>query len=73
MKGYKYKNGDVRIRDELWIISTVGCMNGRANFIVKIFKHQHHTEIIENIHVFGHNYAYSQFVDDHKNCIWKYD
>ncbi|MBI9057484.1 MAG: altronate dehydratase [Labilibaculum sp.] len=66
-KGYKRKNGDVGIRNELWIIPTVGCVNGQANSIVKIFKQQHQTEAIENIHVFGHNYGCSQLGDDHIN------
>ena len=66
-KGYKRKNGDVGIRNELWIIPTVGCVNGQANAIVKRFKQEHHTEHIENIHVFGHNYGCSQLGDDHIN------
>ena len=66
-KGYKRKNGDVGIRNELWIVPTVGCVNGQANSIVKEFKQQHHTENIENIHVFGHNYGCSQLGDDHEN------
>ncbi|WP_421918732.1 UxaA family hydrolase [Marinifilum sp.] len=66
-KGFKRKNGDVGIRNELWIIPTVGCVNGQANSIVKLFKQQHHTEKIENIHVFGHNYGCSQLGDDHVN------
>ena len=41
-KGYKRKNG------------YVGCVNGQANAIVKVFKQEHHTAQIENIHVFGH-------------------
>ncbi len=66
-KGYKRKNGDVGIRNELWIIPTVGCVNGQANSIVKLFKQEHHTEVIDNIHVFGHNYGCSQLGDDHIN------
>jgi len=66
-KGYKRNNGDVGIRNELWIIPTVGCVNGQAKSIVELFKQQHHTEVIENIHVFGHNYGCSQLGDDHLN------
>ena len=29
-KGYRRKNGDVGIRNEIWIIPTVGCVNGIA-------------------------------------------
>lgn len=66
-KGYKRKNGDTGIRNELWIIPTVGCVNGQANAIVKLFKQQHPSRKIENIHVFGHNYGCSQLGDDHNN------
>ncbi|KAA6320104.1 Altronate dehydratase, partial [termite gut metagenome] len=30
-KGYRRKNGDVGIRNEIWIIPTVGCVNGIVN------------------------------------------
>ena len=30
-KGYRRKNGDVGVRNEIWIIPTVGCVNGIAN------------------------------------------
>lgn len=65
-KGYKRKNGEAGIRNELWVIPTVGCVNGQANSIVKLFKKQNNIDI-DNIHVFGHNYGCSQLGDDHKN------
>ena len=30
-RGYKRKNGDVGVRNEIWIIPTVGCGNGIIN------------------------------------------
>lgn len=30
-KGYRRRNGDVGIRNEIWIIPTVGCVNGVVN------------------------------------------
>ena len=30
-RGYKRSNGDVGIRNEIWIIPTVGCVNGTIN------------------------------------------
>ena len=30
-KGYRRKNGDVGVRNEIWIIPTVGCVNGIIN------------------------------------------
>ena len=34
-KGYVRKNGDVGIRNELWIIPTVGCVNGVAQELAR--------------------------------------
>ena len=36
--GYRRKNGLVGIRNELWIVPTVGCVNGVAELIIKKFK-----------------------------------
>mgnify|MGYP002526478810 CR=1 FL=1 len=33
-KGYRRKNGDVGVRNELWIVPTVGCVNGIAERLV---------------------------------------
>lgn len=64
--GYIRKNGDVGIRNELWIIPTVGCVNGVANSIAKIFQQKNGIED-DKIHVFTHNYGCSQLGDDHVN------
>lgn len=34
-RGYKRKNGDVGVRNEIWIIPTVGCVNGIINHLPK--------------------------------------
>ena len=34
-KGYVRKNGDVGIRNEIWIVPTVGCVNGIAERLAK--------------------------------------
>ena len=34
-KGYKRKNGDVGVRNEIWIVPTVGCVNGIAERLAK--------------------------------------
>ena len=40
---YKRANGDVGIRNELWIIPTVGCVNGQAKLILETFKNRYGT------------------------------
>ncbi|MFV0521208.1 MAG: UxaA family hydrolase [Mangrovibacterium sp.] len=66
-KGYKRSNGNVGIRNELWIVPTVGCVNGQAEQIIRLFKEKHAANDIDDIHVFKHAYGCSQLGDDHIN------
>ncbi len=73
-RGYRRANGDVGIRNELWIIPTVGCVNGIVNQLCarlkaeKGFTNQTHlNEGVERIVAFPHNYGCSQLGDDHEN------
>lgn len=63
---YRRKSGDVGIRNELWIIPTVGCVNGMAAQMVKEFKRQHQELAIDGVHVFPHQFGCSQLGDDLK-------
>lgn len=65
-EGYVRKNGDVGIRNELWIIPTVGCVNGICQNIAKIFKMNHPSlDGVDGVYVFTHPYGCSQMGDDH--------
>ena len=67
-KGYRRKDGRAGIRNELWIIPTVGCVNGVAQSIQKQFeKELHEYPSIEKVIAFPHNYGCSQLGDDHEN------
>ncbi|WP_346854977.1 altronate dehydratase family protein [uncultured Draconibacterium sp.] len=66
-EGYKRGNGKVGIRNELWIVPTVGCVNGQAQQIVDLFKSEVGTENVDAIEVFKHSYGCSQLGDDHTN------
>jgi altronate hydrolase len=66
-KGYKRKNGDAGIRNEMWVVPTVGCVNGQAQQIINQFKAEVNPENIDAIEVFRHNYGCSQLGDDHAN------
>ncbi|WP_026895332.1 UxaA family hydrolase [Clostridiisalibacter paucivorans] len=68
-KGYKRKNGDIGIRNELWIVPTVGCVNGIGEMILKEFKATINSEDIDGMEVFKHNYGCSQLGDDHQNTV----
>ncbi|MCM3654450.1 UxaA family hydrolase [Metabacillus litoralis] len=67
-KGYLRGNGNVGIRNELWIVPTVGCVNGIAEKIIKRFeKHVGDISPFDNVLVLKHNYGCSQLGDDHEN------
>lgn len=66
-KGYRRDNGEVGIRNELWIVPTVGCVNGQADQIISQFKAEHPASDIDNVQVFRHSYGCSQLGDDHTN------
>ncbi|MGD9931449.1 MAG: UxaA family hydrolase [Mangrovibacterium sp.] len=66
-KGFKRSNGEVGIRNELWIVPTVGCVNGQAEQIISQFKENNDPTDIDSIHVFKHSYGCSQLGDDHTN------
>lgn len=66
-KGYRRSSGKVGIRNELWIVPTVGCVNGVAELIIKKFIERVQPVGIDAIEAFNHNYGCSQLGDDHEN------
>ncbi len=66
-KGYERKNGNVGIRNELWVVPTVGCVNGIGDRIVDKFKEEVNPLGLDGIEVYKHNYGCSQLGDDHVN------
>lgn len=67
-KGYRRADGRAGIRNELWIIPTVGCVNGVVQNIQKLFEKEIQAyPSIEKVIAFPHNYGCSQLGDDHEN------
>jgi altronate hydrolase len=64
-QGYERYNGNVGIRNELWIVPTVGCVNGQAQRIVDRIKTELDVSHIDDVRVYAHNYGCSQLGDDH--------
>lgn len=62
--GYRRPDGQVGIRNEFWIIPTVGCVNG---IVQKIAERLRKETGAQNIFAFPHNYGCSQLGDDHEN------
>lgn len=65
--GFLRKNGEMGIRNELWIVPTVGCVNGQANAIVERLRRECDLTGIDDVRAFTHNYGCSQLGRDHAN------
>ena len=63
---YERKNGDVGIRNELWIVQTVGCVSGQARLIIDNFKANNDISAIDGVYTFNHPFGCSQMGDDHE-------
>lgn len=66
-KGYKRANGEVGVRNEVWIVPTVGCVNGIAERLVEMLKAETRLEGIDAVHAWHHNFGCSQLSGDHEN------
>lgn len=65
--GYVRKNGEVGIRNEIWIVPTVGCVNGVAERLARQLEEETKLDGIDGVHAWHHNYGCSQLGDDHEN------
>ena len=61
--GYRLPDGNVGIRNELWIIPTVGCVNKTAELLAKRF--QISADNVTGAYAFTHPYGCSQLGEDH--------
>ena len=68
-QGYERPDGQVGIRNEVWVLPTVGCVNGIIKQIIDEVKAElgTHIEGIDGIFDFPHNYGCSQLSEDHEN------
>ena len=65
-QGYRRKDGRVGVRNEIWIIPTVGCVNNVATAIERNSQ-QYITNQIDSVCAFPHPYGCSQMGDDQNN------
>lgn len=66
-KGYVRKNGEVGVRNEIWIVPTVGCVNGIAEEIAKRLEKETNLQGIDAVHAWHHNFGCSQLSEDHES------
>lgn len=65
-RGFRRTNGKVGVRNEIWIIPTVGCVNSPAEAIAReaaVFVHGS----VDGVYAFTHPYGCSQLGGDHEN------
>lgn len=68
VNGFLRKNGEMGIRNDLWIIPTVGCVNGSARAIADaLARETEGIDSIDDVIAFTHNYGCSQLGEDHAN------
>lgn len=66
-KGYVRKNGEVGVRNEIWVVPTVGCVNGISDRLAAMLEKETGLEGIDAVHSWHHNYGCSQLSEDHEN------
>jgi altronate hydrolase len=64
---YRRKDGEIGIRNELWIIPTVGCVNAMAKMMKDQFEREVDLSMIDGVNIFSHQYGCSQLGEDHMN------
>ncbi len=65
--GYRRANGEVGVRNEIWIVPTVGCVNGIAERLAAALEKETQCKGIDAVHAWHHNYGCSQLSGDHEN------
>ncbi|MEY8277693.1 UxaA family hydrolase [Blautia marasmi] len=65
--GYRRTDGTVGVRNELWILPTVGCVSSVAKAIEQEAKKRFPLGNVEEIVAFAHPYGCSQMGDDQEN------
>jgi altronate hydrolase len=66
-RGYRRKNGDAGVRNELWIVPTAGCVNGIAQELANRLRLETNEAGVDAIVAIPHTGGCSQLGDDHEN------
>lgn len=61
---YERSTGEYGIRNELWIVQTVGCVSGIAQRIIERFKSEYNPTDIDGVYTFNHPFGCSQMGGD---------
>ncbi len=64
--GYRRSDGRIGVRNDVWIIPTVGCVNGVVSKLAQSAQNAIHGNV-SGVHAFPHPYGCSQMGDDQEN------
>ena len=64
-QGYRRPNGKVGVRNEVWIVPVVGCVNVTATYLQK--QAETFADGVDGVYAFPHPYGCSQMSDDFEN------
>jgi len=68
IRAYRRAGGKIGIRNEIWIVPTVGCVNRTAELLVRWAERElPRSPFYDGIHVWTHPWGCSQLGDDHEN------
>ncbi len=67
--GYKRRSGAVGTRNEIWVVNTVGCVNGLAEHIARMAHERWAVQerLVDGVFSFSHPFGCSQLGDDLDN------
>lgn len=67
--GFRRSDGQVGVRNQIWVVPTVGCVNGIISELVKRFSEEIAGKMgsVDAVVAYPHNYGCSQLGDDHEN------
>ena len=63
-QGYERDNGEVGIRNEIWILNTVGCINKTCELLARMAMGRYSKRGIDGVYHFAHPFGCSQLGDD---------
>lgn len=66
--GYPREKGNPGVRNEVWVIPTVGCVNAISERLARTMDKKQYKNV-DGVYSFGHVYGCSQLGDDHQNTI----
>ena len=68
-RGFRRADGQVGIRNQIWIVPTVGCVNGICQQLAEEFRREiaGREGSVDAVVAFPHNYGCSQLGEDHEN------